>query len=690
MARQPTLHMQVEVAGSRNGTGMLSARSSSIPFESRRIIVFCLLLFAWLLPAVGQEQFAYSPDAEQRFARAIQLFREAEYSGAASLFDELAKQQPVHQRTTAAFLMAAKSHFQKGEYSESASMLKELLNRFPESSYSDDAAYHLGLTDLMLTRYDEAMSELLCVVDTSRDRKLVESVLSLIDSSLAKRLLPNALAALVPRIRRQDARDLITLKLAEEFFEVHDFMKALQVVDKALKQKTTGVYTGRLRQYHEKLAHLDSVKIKIGVIVPSVQPASVPGSNTLAKEILDGVTFAADQFTRQFEPFIRINLEVRETERDTALSKRVLHELAGDKDVLAVIGPLFSDVAFACAPVANQERLALLSPTANEDGITNSGPFVFQLNPDLSTHGKAIARYAVQELGLRTLAVLAPREPMVNRLVEQFVKEAVRLQATVIAVESYPMDSSQLKDQFMNLRKAAVMGDPIISFSGKVSSSEVESIVRAGADRRIVDSLVENGESIGVIRLLGADGRHLADSLHLRQVGSSAPFENIESPATGIDGVFVPITDAEQMGVVASQMAYFNIKTQILGSGEWNDLSQLEAQKRYVNGVVFCSDTHIDREDSAYRSFEFAFMNRMNQSPTKYTLFGYDAMDVLVTAIQNGAKTREDIAQSLSAVRGFHGLHTTISFNSRRVNSVMNILRYYKGEIKKVAEVSIK
>jgi ABC-type branched-subunit amino acid transport system substrate-binding protein len=653
------------------------------------IFLFPLLMF-FIGGAVGQEQFAYSPIAEQKFSRALQFFKTGNYSDAASIFDELVELQPVHQRTTAALLMAARAHFQQGEYSRSLDLLTDLLNGFPESAYSDEAHYTLGLSYFMMKRYRDAASELLHVIQSAHNTTTVEGSFSLLDSGVTKHLSVPDFQIIIPTVRQQDARNLLSLKLAEKFCDARDFGRALEVIDGQLKQRPVGTYVDRLQQLQFRLAHLDSIKVKVGVILPTTRAAQSTGLKTFSKEILEGITFASDLFNEHAGSFVKVTLDIRDTEHDTTLSKRVLREFSRDKDVVAVIGPMFSDVAVACAPVANAEHIPLLSPTANETGITKSGPYMFQLSPDLAMHGKAMARYAIQEMGLKKLAVLAPSDPTVIELVDQFVGEARRLGADVVAVESYAPDSTELREQFMDLRRAAAAGDARVSFLGKMQKSKVESILHAGADPKLVDSLLAKGGDIGVINLLGPRGRHIADSLHLRLNVPLVPDDDIENPVTAIDGIFVPLADAEQIGIVASQMAYFNIKTRTLGSTAWYDLTQLEAQKRYVDGVVFCSETYVDREDSAYGVFKNSFTGRMGEPPTKYALVGFDATNLLLSVIQDGARTREDIARSLGTVEGFHGFHATVSFDNRRVNAVMNVLKYHKSEIRKIGEISVK
>ena len=56
-------------------------------------------------------------------------------------------------------------------------------------------------------------------------------------------------------------------------------------------------------------------------------------------------------------------------------------------------------------------------------------------------------------------------------------------------------------------------------------------------------------------------------------VAVEARAESLAQGSAGIQGLYCPISSPEEIGVVSAQLAYANIKTRLLGSGEWNSLS---------------------------------------------------------------------------------------------------------------------
>lgn len=241
-----------------------------------------------------------------------------------------------------------------------------------------------------------------------------------------------------------------------------------------------------------------------------------------------------------------------------------------------------------------------------------------------------MARYAVQQLGLTSFAILAPAEPMGKALAESFSTEVKSLGGLIVVSVSYEKGASDLSEQFLAIRWAGLLPDS--------------------------QAIVPNDYS---------------------------------APVTSIQGIFVPISDAEEINIVAPQLTYFNIKAQLLGTAEWYDPEHLDAQKRYLNGTIFISDSYSDRGDPAYAEFDASFFSEKKKHPSKYTLLGYDTMQLILEQMKSGATTRERLTEGLSRVTGFPGIHSKVSFTNARVNSELIVLKYLNGEIVKVTGVSL-
>ena len=181
----------------------------------------------------------------------------------------------------------------------------------------------------------------------------------------------------------------------------------------------------------------------------------------------------------------------------------------------------------------------------------------------------------------------------------------------------------------------------------------------------------------------------MADSLGIPVTYPTVNARNLNAAMDMIDGLFLPITDADNITTILSQFAYYNIKTQLLGSAEWNNFNVLESNKPSAKGIIFCSDTYVDKGSARIKQFGEKYFAEMRKSPTRYSMFGYDTMDLLMHIIADGNTTREQVENALMKMPVFHGLHSTLTMGPERVNNTLNILQYKEGGIKKLGEVAV-
>jgi hypothetical protein len=164
--------------------------------------------------------------------------------------------------------------------------------------------------------------------------------------------------------------------------------------------------------------------------------------------------------------------------------------------------------------------------------------------------------------------------------------------------------------------------------------------------------------------------------------------DSLEYPVESIEAIYAPISGADEIGIVSSQIVYFHFQAQVLGSGEWNSFAELNANRRYTDGVVFESDTYIDTAGGGFAAFAESFAARFRKKPTKNALFGYDAAAMVLSVVGGGAATRETLQKGLASLPEYRGYHSRIAMDSGRVNGALTLLRYEHDDIAKVGEVS--
>ena len=651
-----------------------------------RIGLVVLVLVVPLLSASGQDSLAFRPNVERLFVEGMKRFTASQFDSAAALFVQVVKNFPYNHRTTGAFIMAGKAYYRMGNYRESVRMLKNFIDLHPESGYVPDAYYSLGLDYYRMLRYEDAAASLMQAYAQTKDPVVTSRSARLLDD-LGEHLLSVAELQLLLGNNPPDAlRSLLATHLADRLYRNGDITSAEEILQPVVDLPSSTPYVDRAVTLLHRIRQ--SGVVKVGVLLPLMLNVPQTAQRALGMELLEGIKFATEDYNRAHLP--NVNLDVRDTERDPSVAARQVTELCADDSVVSVLGPVFSPETFAAAGIANAKGVPLLTPTATANGIASIGPYVFQLNPDFDVRGRVMARYAFEQ-GARHFAVLSPVSQISRAMTASFVDEVNKLGGDIVDQEWYESGATDLRMQLSTMRRRALdKTEPyVVNFARLLSYDDIKKILMSGMSPQIVDSLVEVGGTLPVEEIWGADGKMIADSLQIPVERGIIKYDSLAMPVENVDAMFLPINSSDEIGIVASQLRYFNFRTQLLGSGEWNDPSDLDQNRQYADGVVYSYDTYVDETDPAYKQFVVRYQKAYNRKPTMNALIGYDSMNLLLDTMTRGAGRRNEIAAELLKVRQFKGWHTKFTLGDSRVNTFLTLLQFSRRTIRKIGEFDL-
>lgn len=632
------------------------------------------------------EGLIYNQRAEQYFTSGINAYERGDYRLALQEFDNILNIGDVTHRTTAAYMMSAKSMIELGQNRDAFRRLQRFLNRFQNSLYEDDAYFTVGVALMRDGRYQDALFRFLSTVEITGKTELRNQAEQYLNHIVSNYLTLSELEHMYAESRADYDRGFFALALSRRYITRGNIGTARSLLEQVVEEHWHHPLIGELRTLLDNIE--EGISMKIGVVLPLMIDQSDEPLRFLGREMLQGIQFAVDEHNERSD--IKIYLDVRDSRRLPSASARQVQDLVKDPEIVAIIGPVFSDEAFAAAGVANTVGVPLITPTATANYIADIGRYIFQTNPDYRNRGRAMARYAVEYLGLSTLAVLAPVDSHGQDIASGFIEEIERLNGAYVAVsEWYRTGETNFRQQFSNIRKHGLQDSMhlYISFSGPMKQDDIMKLAGQGVSVSQLDSHMEKESIISVIDLLGEDGPRIADSLGLSVIQGDLFVDSLHVPVESIDAIYLPITSKDDIGIVSAQTAFYNIRAQLLGSGEWYDISALEENSRYVDNVYFASDSFWDTDDSTFIKFFDSFTETMQNRPTRNTLMGYDTMQLLSMLVRNGAINRDAIAEALSSGIFYRGIHSPIVMGKNRVNAAKNILQYVNGRIIKIDEI---
>ena len=101
----------------------------------------------------------------------------------------------------------------------------------------------------------------------------------------------------------------------------------------------------------------------------------------------------------------KIKLDSMDDKGDATEASNAFNKLAGDSNVLAVLGPTISSTTAAVAPLADQSKLPAIAPAATSDSIATGG-YLFRTCFKDSYQGEIAAKFAAETLKVKKVAVL--------------------------------------------------------------------------------------------------------------------------------------------------------------------------------------------------------------------------------------------------------------------------------------------
>ncbi|TET15171.1 MAG: hypothetical protein E3J82_01170 [Candidatus Thorarchaeota archaeon] len=122
--------------------------------------------------------------------------------------------------------------------------------------------------------------------------------------------------------------------------------------------------------------------------------------------------------------------------------------------VPVVIGAMASSVTLAIAPVAEKNKIVLISPVSSAPKISEAGDYVFRNCMSDVYEGAKMAAYAFKELGLRKIAILYVNNDYGSGLRGMVESRFKSLGGRVVTMQSFDQGSSDFRTQLAKIKQA--------------------------------------------------------------------------------------------------------------------------------------------------------------------------------------------------------------------------------------------
>jgi branched-chain amino acid transport system substrate-binding protein len=195
------------------------------------------------------------------------------------------------------------------------------------------------------------------------------------------------------------------------------------------------------------LQHRASQQAKTQTYKVGVLMAFTGGSSNMGYGTMKGIQLAKKQLNAN-----NIELIQADSGCDPKTAKTAIQSLI-DKGVVAVIGDGCSSASLAALPVANNNKVPMVSPSASSTALSIPNDYFFRVIPSDNYQAKYMAR-AIRAKGITNVAVFYTNEPYGAAMNKSFQEQFQTLGGKVVATSYAEPDDINLATEMQKLKAA--------------------------------------------------------------------------------------------------------------------------------------------------------------------------------------------------------------------------------------------
>lgn len=152
---------------------------------------------------------------------------------------------------------------------------------------------------------------------------------------------------------------------------------------------------------------------------------------------------------------VRVYDDQSKPEEAASATKRLITQ---DK-VVAVLGEVASSNSLAMAPIAQEAKVPMVSPSSTNPKVTQVGDYIFRVCFIDPFQGFVMAKYAREELKYSRVAILTDKKSAYSEgLTEVFQRKFTEMGGKISVVEAYAKGDTDFRAQLTNIKKLKVEG----------------------------------------------------------------------------------------------------------------------------------------------------------------------------------------------------------------------------------------
>ena len=595
-----------------------------------------ILSLIFMFSLIFSQGWIQSQVIERKFNQAVENYNEGKYATTSTILKRLLADNPLSFEEPS-LLLLLKSQVALDQTEQAKETARVFFAKFPKTIYLVNIMETLG--DLYVN--ESAFESAYRMYHRSRSLSSNFKTTNTIDSKLLK--------LIKVRLPSSILNEMLILESKKESINIHLLAKANSDMLNGLPDEAAIIlnkidplflpdiyalfYENLLRRSYEP----PSAVLMVGIVLP------ISGKNAKEGEaFLSGFYAGEKSFNKDNQRLSILVKDTRSNDLQAIIDARNLEKM---NQIKTIISPLNEQSSLAITSALSNTDLPIILTNTQQNDLSNINSKTFHFNSTLATQGKMAARYAVNQLGLKFLAVVSPADQNGEIQTDAFIKEVDLLGANVVVSEWYSGQPKNLKRQFKNIRRIAFDLLP--------------------KEENYDEALGMSIDSLDALFDISTEDYFDLPKKKKNKMSSSDSSKVILST---IDGIYLPI-NLDDLEFIGPQIPMYNLETKIIGNNNWQNLNILQKENigPHIKGLsIITNFTQQNTDPELYNG---------NQQYSFYN--GYNVAKLL-TQVDIEDQSRELLNNALRNL-DFHkgvGFFYSPSQSNKQINSAFQIIEF--------------
>ncbi len=412
------------------------------PVTNISTILVVLILF------IVSSKTIFGQDVDVDFKIALDLYNSNQFSDASIIFENIAYKNDFNGKTTAAHFLLANCKIKSGDFPSAEKILNDFLVNHETSKYFQQVIISLAFVKYKQEDFQAGVKLLLDLYSSAANITIKQNCkngLELFTSIMNE----TALKEIIYLYSEHELTPFLYLNLGLNQYYSGSQSEAEKTFFYIIENYPGAEEHAKAVDYYQKKMSDSDDTPKIVVLLPFITKGSETFPASL--EVLEGIKYALDQYNIKHSA--KIGLLIKDTQRSEVRVAEIAKELKTLKNVLLVIGSIYSDdTKFICEQLRDTE-IPIFSPTATDNDITQIYPNFFQANPSFDLRGRIMAQYAYFVVMKRNMGIIFSNEGYSQQLASSFKNEFEKLGGKILLNSSYSLQTLNLSGAMNQLRK---------------------------------------------------------------------------------------------------------------------------------------------------------------------------------------------------------------------------------------------